>query len=111
MPIDIDTGCGGDESESNAEKKSFQKAESNGGSNHFSIEEELRTFPFAVVLVVALFLVVLIGLVLSGAAEVGDSKTTRSSSWTLMKSLRSAAGAEPRASPLRCSHVEEASQN
>ena len=68
MPIDIDTGCGGDESESNAEKKSFQKAESNGGSNHFS---ELRTFPFALALVVLLLLVVLIGLVLSGAAEGG----------------------------------------
>ena len=62
MPIDINTGCSGDESEGNSENESFQKAESNGGYNHFSIEANLRTVPFAGVLVVVLLLVLLIGL-------------------------------------------------
>ena len=94
MPIDINTGCSGDESEGNSENESFQKAESNGGYNHFSIEANLRTVPFAGVLVVVLLLVLLIGL--DSAEPLGQRLQDHlSSSWTLMKALLDDAGAEP----------------
>src|ERR1044071_889910 len=44
VPIDIDAGRGGDESEADDENKSFQKAESNRGHATFSIEAKVGPF-------------------------------------------------------------------